>query len=210
MSGKKNVHWTVSGAGWIGAVISALWVALFQLGKKMGLTEEDVETRIHRLATSEGVPIIEQIAALILGQAPTDWWSKFFITMIQAGQFVSGVNPNITGANFPFRDGDDEPQQVEVVSIKQRIRDLGVSLLTTQQVIDYLDALGYRPATIVELMWWWVKNPSKLSDCFVVALGSVWNDSVPCIRGYGAYRILRLDMVEDGWRIDFEFAAVRK
>lgn len=214
MSEKKKVHWIVSGAGWIATVLSALLAAVCQLGKKMNLTEEDVETRIHRLSTAEGVTVIEQIAGLILGQtptvAPTDWWNQFLSMMISAGQFVSGVNPNITGDNFPFQAGDLQPKQVEVVSIKQRIRELGVGWLTTQQVKDYIDSLGYRPATLVELLWWWTKNPSKWNDCLVVALGSVWGGHVPFVRGYGAHRSLSLDSVGFDWYEGCGFAVVRK
>ena len=214
MSNKKQVHWTVKGAGWVASLISALWAVTYQLGKKMNFTEEDVEARIHRLSTAEGSPIIEQIASLILGQTPTvapsDWWNKFLAMMISAGQFVSGVNPNIMGDNFPYQAGDLESKLVEVISIKQRIRDLGVSWLTTQQVIDYLDSLGYRPATLIELLWWWIKNPSKWNDCLVVALGSVWDGGVPCVGGDGAYRDLYLDSVERGWGEGCEFAVVRK
>lgn len=215
---KKNVHPIVSAAGWITAVVGALLVAVRKLGGELGLAEEQVDERIHLLSTPAGESILTQFAALILGQgqavvvatAPPDWWERVIAMMIRVCEFVSYINPNITGANFPYQTGDLDPKQVEVISIKQRIRDLGVGYLTTQQVLDYLNSLGYRPARLMELLWWWIMNPTKRANCLVVALGSVWRGLVPCVGGDGSYRGLGLDSVESDWPGRCAFAAVRK
>ena len=95
--------------------------------------------------------------------APSDWWDKFLAMLIRACEF-SYVNSNITGVNFPYQAGDLEPKQVNVISIKQKLRELGASVLSTQQVLDYLDSLSYRPARLMELLWWWITNPTKRSN----------------------------------------------
>ncbi len=211
---KKNVHAIVSSAGWISTFLGFLMKAVFELGKKLGLGKEEINERIYQLSTPEGEAIAQKFAAIILGQAsttaPADWWNMFVAWLIRACEFVSYTDPNITGENFPYQPGDLEPKKVEIVSIKDRLRELGVSVLSTQQVRDYLDSLGYRPARLVELLWWWITNPTKRGNCLVAALGSMWGVSVPCVNDDGSDRLLNLYSVESDWCGRYEFAVVCK
>lgn len=207
----------VSTLWWLAKVLTALIGAVQDLGKKLGLTDEQVDAKVHCLSTKDGAVVIKQVAEVIIGKqptasvpAPTDWWDKFLEMMISACGFVSYRNPDVNGKNFPYQDGDLEPKRVETLSIKQKLCELGKSNMSTQEVRDYIDSMGYRSATLVELLWWWLKNPAKHADCLVFALGSVWRGLVPCVRGHGGGRGLYLLSSERDWRRLCSFAVVRK
>lgn len=197
---KKNVSAIVSGAGFLAAV----WTVLVSAVHKLGGTDE----QIHRLATPEGAETVEKMAALIVGkpEQAASWWATIFTALIRACGFT-WQNQNVTAENFP---NSGEPGQVEVVSIKARLAELGRQWLSTVEVKVYLDSLGLRPATLLELILWWLANPAKHANCLVVALGQVWQSYVPSVYGDGGFRYLNLYTVRDGWSEVFEFAAVRK
>ncbi len=203
----------VSNLWWLAKVLTALVNAVTDLGKKLGLTEEQVDEKVHLLSTSDGVIVINQWAEITIGKsvsAPADWWDKFLEMMISACAFVSYRNQDINGQNFPYQNGDLEPKHVETLSIKQKLRELGRQTMSTREVKDYIDFRGYRSATLVELLWWWLKNPTEHANCLVFALGSVWRGLVPCVHGRGVYRELSLRSTEDGWDEVCSFAVVRK
>lgn len=129
--------------------------------------------------------------------------------MISACGFVSYRDPDINDKNFPYQDGDSEPKQVKTLSIRQKLRELGQTTMSTQEVGDYVDAQGYRSATPVELLWWWLKNPAKHNDCFVFALGSLWRGRVPYILARDVHRELDLRSAGRDWLKDCSFAVVR-
>ena len=211
----KSVMMIVKVLGWLVAVIGGL---LEELRELLGDNEEAINERLHQLAKPAGRKKLKKMAALIAaGQEPTtsasdpaDWWDKFLETMISACGFVSFRNSDVNGKNFPYQDGDLEPKQVETFSIKQKLRELGRSMMSTQEVKDYIDFMGYRSATLVELLWWWLKNPAKHTDCLVFALGSVWRGLVPYVLGSGGHRGLSLRSTEDDWSERCSFAVVRK
>lgn len=158
--------------------------------------------------------LVDKVFDLIVGQPPAplaapSWWSQFLAALIRVCQFVPYVNPDITGENFPLCDGDLAPKSVEIISIEEYLQKLGKSLLSTLEVKAYLDVLGYRPATLVELLFWWLQNPAKWSNCLVVALGSAWCGNVPYVYGDGSFRKLNLYSTENVWNEVYEFAAVR-
>ena len=197
-------------AGTVSAIVTALVVAVRKLGGGF--------SHFHRLTTPEGAETMDKIAALIVGQSAEatkplvtpGLWSKFLAALIQACQFVSYVNPNITGENFSYRDGDLSLKSVEVISIKEHLRKLNRSWLRTDEVVVYLKSLGYRPATIVELLFWWLQHPENWTNCLVVALGSVWDGRVPFVGGRGSCRGLYLSYAALDWYEGFGFAAVRE
>lgn len=202
---KKNVSSIVSGAGFLAAV----WTALTAAVRKLGGTDE----QMHRLSTPEGAETVERMAALIVGKPETQaapvssWWSAIFIALVRACRFTY-MNPAITAENFPC--GDVKPGQVVVISIKARLAELGRQWLSTKEVMAYLAELGYRPATLLELLFWWLANPTKQANCLAVALGQVWRGLAPCVCGNGGSRDLSLDSVLVDWNEYCEFAAVRK
>ena len=210
----KKVMMIVQVLGWLVAVIGGLMDELKEL---LGDAEDAINERLHQLAKPAGRKTLKKMAALIAGQEPTtsvpapaDWWDKFLAMMISTCGFVSYINENIIGKNFPYQDGDLEPKQVETLSIKQKLRELGRSAMTTQEVKDFIDFSGYRSATLVELLWWWLKNPMEHANCLVFALGSVWRGLVHYVYGNGDRRGLGLNSTEFGWSGDCSFAVVRK
>ena len=198
-----------------GELLLSIIVRLIAAVRKL-LSPEQVGPAIRRLASPAGESIIGQMAALVAGQPvataliTADFWSKFLELLIRAGNFVSYANPDINGKNFPYQPGDLDFKKVEVVSIKERLKTLDRDRLSTQEVMDFLAVAGYRPATLFELLWWWIQNLQLQNDCLVVALGSVWDGDVPFVDGHGADRELYLNTVEGDWDGCYGFAAVRK
>lgn len=136
-------------------------------------------------------------------------WSKFLTLLIQAGGFVSYIDQDITGENFPLQDDDLKFKPVKIISIKEYSKSLGGRWPSTDEVKSYLAELGYRPATLAELLLWWLDYLATTYDfCLIVALGSIWHGSAPCIRGAGRSRGLDIKLIEVGWPADYEFAAV--
>jgi hypothetical protein len=163
------------------------------------------------------------MAALVVSQPAVaifvtkEWWNKFLKLLIQAGNFSMGVDPFINSLNFFCQSGDFDFREVKVISIKERLKlELsGVERLVTREVVEYLDELGYRPATLFELLWWWLMNPQKRKNSVVVALGSENEDLFPRVIGEGGEVIgavgPKLDYTEGRFGWDTEsFAAVRK
>ena len=210
----KNVFMIVKVLGWLVSVIGAL---LEELKDLLGDNEEAINERLHHLVKPDGRKTVKKMAALIAGQEPTtsapapaNWWDKFLEMMISACGFVSFRNSDINSKNFPYDGGDLDQKHVETLSIKQKLRELGRSTMPTQEVKDYIDSQGYRSATLVELLWWWLKNPDKHKDCLVFALGSVWRALVPYVLGDGGRRELDLLSAENDWDEHCLFAVVRK
>jgi len=207
----------VEGGALLLNIIIRVWTAVRKLGEQLELSLEDTTSQMHVLSTPDGDIIIDRIAQLIVGgpvavdkSAPADWWDILLDMLIQLGQFVSYVNSNINGTNFPYQPGDLDFKEVFNISIKKKLRELGRDWLSTQEVKDFLAEQGYRPATLVELLWWWLQNPAKHKNCLVVALGSIWDDRVPCVSGDDADRGLGLYSVQLHWDEGYVFAAVRK
>ncbi len=201
---KDEMGMMKSVAGVMATVVALLTDAICKLGGDF--------SHVHRLTTDEGKDTVNKIANLIVGNKPAEvpaspnWWEKLLAALVRACGFTY-VNPSVNGENFPC---NTEPGQVEIVSIKARLAELGRSWLSTADVKDYLDMMGYRPATLVELLLWWLANPARHASCFVVALGQLWRGDAPYVGGNGDYRYLDLGSIEDGWDGRCGFAAVRK
>ncbi len=204
---KDEMDMMGSVAGVLATAVALLRATVIKLGGNF--------SHVHRLTTPEGAETVEKIANLIVGkpaEAPVpspNWW----ITMLAAFVKVCGftwMNQNVNGENFHFPCTNVEPGQVEIVSIKTRLMELGRQWLTTAEVLAYLAELGYRPTGLLELLLWWLANPAKHADCLVVALGQLWRGSAPYVRGYGSRRRLVLGSSVRGWDARCGFVAVRK
>lgn len=120
-------------------------------------------------------------------------------------------NPNITDANFKssnllksFEQGSTT-REFKVYRPNRRI--------SSEKVIALMKKNGYRPATALELLEYYVAQ--LLQGVIVrwfalVALGTVWQDGVACLLLDPKYRLLNLDAFDSGWNERCEFLSVRE
>jgi len=183
-------------------MMSAVWLALQAAVRQLGGKDED----LYRLNTPEGQTIIDKMAELVVGTvlAPLTQvaWNLVLNWIIGACRFVTYMHPDITAEHFPLQLRDLTIKEVIDVAIPRS--------MSTPDVLKFLDEKGLRPATLVELLWWWLTNPAKQSNCLVVALGSVWDGRAPCVCGGGVDRYLDLLALALDWSANCTFAAVRK
>lgn len=117
------------------------------------------------------------------------------------------VNENITEKNFPKpKGGTKSSREIAIFHFGKT--------MSSEDVIAKMDAEGYRPATIWELLAFARDNPDLQRQFPIVALGSVGvvggDRSVACFDRGGSRRDLTLDWFVGGWRGDCRFLAVRK
>ena len=87
--------------------------------------------------------------------------------------------------------------------------------MSFEDVLKELNKMGLRPAKLPELLALGAECPAEQRKYPVVALGSVWQDSlgdrsVPCLDRPGSERGLGLCCFEGDWGASFRFAAVCK
>ncbi len=115
------------------------------------------------------------------------------------------VNENITEKNFP-REGSGK------VSLKAELLHFGRNI-SSENVITEMKKLGYRPATIWELLAFGTQNPELQRQFPIVALGSICVLSgyrlVPLLHGGGSGRFLGLRWFDGGWGGSCRFLVVR-
>lgn len=183
-------------------MMSAVWLLLEAAVRERGGDDDS----IAQLNTAKGQHLIGPIADLLVGKVAAPMvqvaWSVCLAWIIAACKFVSYVHPDITAEHFPPQPGDLIIKEVIDVAIPRS--------MSTPEVLKFLDEKSLRPATLVELLWWWITNPQKQSNCLVVALGSVWHGSVPYVYGSGDGRGLGLYSVGLDWDTYCAFAAVSK
>ncbi len=183
-------------------MMAGIWFDLLTAVRAKGGSDE----AIYRLNTPEGKPLIERMADLIVWPFNYLVWTTVFSWILALCRFTF-VNHNITAENFPLQKDDLMVKEVFDIAIPRS--------MTTKEVLAFLDEQGYRAATFVELLYWWLANPDKQLVCMVVALGySVYN-AVPYIEGCTAKKrhINLMQLHERGiapWGTTFRFAAVRK
>lgn len=124
------------------------------------------------------------------------------MTLKQLLKPLSYFNSNITEENFPKQ---KVRGKVEIISYDKT--------MTSEEVILALENKGLEPANLDELLTWNLANPKNRG--FVIALGSVWTDSVggryvPFLNEWGGERELNLGWFDDEWGGRCRFAAVRK
>jgi hypothetical protein len=120
-------------------------------------------------------------------------------------------NPNITDANLKasnvlksFERGT-ATREFKVYRPNRNI--------SSEKVIALMKKDGYRPATAIELLEYYVAQllQGAIVRWFVlVALGTVWQGGVVCLFLDPTFRSLNLDAFDRGWRGVCEFLAVRE
>lgn len=89
-------------------------------------------------------------------------------------------------------------------------------IMATKDVLEVLDSISLRPATLEELVSFSLKHPELQREFWIAGLGSYchWpsDRSVPILRRTGDKRALSLDWGDlgDSWRKDDHFLAVHK
>lgn len=138
---------------------------------------------------------------------------KAVVAMMVAKCGFTHVNPHVSGKWILYRRADLKPAtKTMVIDIRPRLKDLAVDSLSTDQVIQYMKDLGCRPATWLELLWWWIRNPDDIRQMLwsMVALGSVTKEGdVLCIHVKGADNcVLHIESASRSWPSVFFFLAV--
>jgi len=182
--------------------MAAIWMALEAAVRQRGGNDD----AILQLDSEGAQSLLEKIAELLVAKVAVPIvnvaYQAVLTWVIAVCRFVSYVDPNITAANFQLQLGDLTLKEVIVVAIDKA--------MSTADVLQHLDNQGLRPATLLELLYWWLTNPNKHANCLVVALGQVWRGGVPYVYGRGVCRELSLCAVASGWGQVCSFAAVRK
>ena len=116
-------------------------------------------------------------------------------------------NDDINKKNFPVKGDGTVERALELAHYGKN--------MSTDAVLAAIDATGYRPATIEELLAFGAKYPDLQREFPIVALGSVWrgwggNRGVACLYGGDAGRGLHLDWLESDWSEHYRFLVVRK
>lgn len=196
---KDEMRALVGGAG----ILAGIFTDLLALVSDRDGVYEDV----HRLTTPAGKLTMAKIADLIVGKS-AEVASAAQVASSAVLAWVIGlcrfthVHDSITAEHFPCQPDDFAGRNVKIVALG---RDVSI-----EQALVFLDKQGLRPATLMELFWWWLNNHKEHEKCRVVALGSVWDGVVPYICDDGHDCELWSFLVMDGLNADFSFAAVRK
>jgi len=203
---KKDVSAIVSGMG----VGLSILNSVVEKARKRGLGEEV----IHRLATPEGDALLDKFVDL-MAEANGNTGNSFKVTvdydrrlerMIEDGKY-DWNNSDINAKNFPIEGKGTAEVDIELVHFNR--------VMESDDVLKELDKMGFRPATLPELLAFGAKYLDKQREFPIVALGSAWR----CLFGYrgvaylgrgGSGRYLYLRWLEGWWYAYCRFAAVRK
>ncbi len=124
--------------------------------------------------------------------------------MVSAGQY-DWVNPEITEANFPKTRTGSISLNAELLHFNRTI--------SSENALKEMEKLGFRPATIEELLAFGAKYPELQRQFPIVALGSSCvlggDRRVPCLDEVGSGRDLDLYWFEDVWYGRYRFLVVR-
>lgn len=216
-------------------MMSAVWLDLQSAVRECGGSDED----LYRLNTPDGKSTIAKLADIIVASngkqakasnggftySVTIDYNKSLVDMIVAGKY-DYVNSNIAEKNFPIQrpsvseadtgNGPYRAPGIQNDSIEIVLVHLN-KVATTTEVLAHMDKLGLRPARIEELLAFGEKYPAVQREFPVVALGSVWvnsvqDRSVAYLRSNGSERCLylRWDDPVGAWCEVVRFAAVSK
>ena len=204
----KSISSIISGAGWLASFADNL----IKTARERGVPDED----IHRLAadTKEGKVLISKIVDIFaeVGQKAKDVfrvlvdYCRSLEDMIAIGKY-DHVNSDINAKHFPIAKHGREDVAIEPVHFNRGI--------SSDNALRELDKMGFRPATLPELLAFGEKYPDVQRRFPIVALGSVWRSldggrCVPYLWGVSHGRGLDLGWFEGGWDAGYRFAAVRK
>lgn len=203
----KNTNALMSGAGWILSFTDLLTKALLE----RGCSPEEIHSLVTETKPAKQAigTIADAVASIIqtvkkFFRVVVDY-SKTLDEMIAAGLY-DWKNDNINAKNFPVDGKGTSAVNVELIHFNRTIE--------SNEALNELDKMGYRPATLPELLAFGAKYPDKQREFPIIALGSVWRRldfrCVACLVCGGGRRGLRLRWLLNGWRADDRFAAVRK
>lgn len=204
----RNTNALMSGAGWILSFTDLLTKALLE----RGCSPEEIHSLVT--GTKPAKQAIDTIADAVsdIIQAVKNFfrvtvdYSQTLDEMIAAGSY-NWKNSDINAKNFPVDGKGTSPVNIELVHFNRNIE--------SDEALNELDKMGYRPATLPELLAFGAKHPDKQREFPIVALGSVRR----LLRGrrHVAYldcgvdgRGLGLGWLEGVWGARYRFAAVRK
>lgn len=133
-------------------------------------------------------------------------YTDTFEQRLAAGRY-DWKNSDITEKHFPVKGEGKVKLDLELAHYAKS--------MSTEAVLAAIDAQGYRPATIEELLAFGAKYPELQREFPIIALGSVWRDlngrrDVAFLCGGGHERYLGLGRVEGDWGGHCRFLVVRK
>ena len=136
-------------------------------------------------------------------------YSRTVQEMINAGNY-GWTNNNITEKHFPL------PTELngKKVSVLTKLFHFN-RLISSNDAIAEMDKVGYRPATLPELLALGETHPEIQKEFSVVALGSVWRyafdfRAVPVLNFDGDLRKLSLYWFGRDWADYYRFLGIRK
>lgn len=205
----KKVNSIVSGGGLFLGIMTDLCSAI----RDAGGTDED----IYRLATPDGRLTMREMAKLVVREPivrePTVVGYLVMVDndqtleqMIAAGRYGWKM-PNINAKHFPLTGTGKVAVNLELIHFNRAI--------DTNDVLKEIDARGYRPATIAELLALGASQPELQRQFMIIALGSVYRDmfgngEVVSLDGCISSRGLNLSALPGVWGRLCRFAIVRK
>lgn len=172
------------------------------MGKALGFDDE-----ILRLAFVELCSGNKEQSTPVTTYPVTVDYGLSLSEMIKAGHY-DYANSDITAKNFPKTEMSGKVKtNLELVHLNHSA--------TTDEVLAHMEAQGFRPATLPELLAFGKMYPDVQREFPVVALGSSWVglDGYCCVAFLwdgGGKRSLYLDWCEDGWYGFCRFLAARK
>ena len=133
-------------------------------------------------------------------------YGKTLEEMVSAGQY-DWSRDNINSTNFPITGEGVVEVNLELVHLNK--------VVSTDEVMAYLEANGLRAVTLEELLAFGAKYPEIQREFPVIAIGSSWvgpggDRRVPYLGRSGSERSLSLFWDDDDWRKICRFLAVRK
>lgn len=133
-------------------------------------------------------------------------YSDTFEQRLAAGRY-DWKNSDITEKHFPVK-GEGQ------IQVDLELAHYGKSL-STEAILAAIEAQGYRPATIEELLAFGATYPEFQREFPIVALDSVWQHrsglrGVAYLRRHGGGRDLELGRLGLGWDGRYRFLVVRK
>lgn len=184
-----------------------------QLGDALeaaGFTPDDVTKLRSSPRLGEIKLVVAGVAKIVVVEHPSFAvlvdYSRTLAQMIAAGRY-DWVNPDITEEHFPVKGEGRKTVKVVLFHFNK--------VMTSDQVIIELDAQGYLPARIEELLGLGEGKPKLQNEFPIIGLGSSWlhpvsDRRVPCLGRYGVGRDLHLRYFGISWCGYCRFAAVCK
>ena len=186
----------------VGAVVSQLWP----------IVKDMSPTQIQHLIENQG-----DLKNLIQRAfSENEKFARLYVVTVNYGMDVKQaiefgnydwVGGDISQKNFPTKRKGNVDIILKLIHFNRDI--------STDQVLEELDQMGYRPAELIELLAFGEKYPQVQREFPIIALDSVWQaiggaHYAPGLSGPGSERALGLGCVQRDWDKTWRFAAVPK